>query len=181
MGPQDGALLVPVAKHDAPVGAAINVELVDRRAVGVTVDQGVDAEAAQGLFHGGRRGVGDRLHGAGVLHLTLAGQAGSTGLLGERQAGLQRLREHVRTPVGIADLGADLLVFHVVGAQQIAVHQQHRLAVQLDHGGIRQQAHACFGGVVPAEHEVAVAVHEEHRHAAGGQRGELCGHECAGF
>src|SRR5690606_42003864 len=57
---QHPALLVPVAEDDA--GAAIG--LVHRRPVGVPVDHAVDAVAGEGLRHGRRRDVGDRLHGA---------------------------------------------------------------------------------------------------------------------
>ena len=147
----------------------------------MAVDEGVDAVAAQGLFDCVGRGVGDGFHGAGVLHRALARLAGGAGLLGEGEAGLEGLGEHVCAPLRAAYLGADLLVFDVAGAQQVAVHQQHGLAVKVDHRGVGKDPHARAGGVVAAEHEVAVAVHEEQRHAGGVQGGELAGNEGTGF
>ena len=72
----------------------------------------------------------------------------------------QRLRQ--RNPLGhaagqqrglpgrLAALGAPLLVGHVVGAQRVAMREQHPLATDLHHGGIGEQRGAAalaVGGV----------------------------------
>src|SRR5690606_32187404 len=77
---QHRALFVPIAEDYA--GAAVG--FVHRRPVGVPVDHAVDAVAREGLRHGGRRGVGDRLHRALRLEPALVRLAGRARLLRER-------------------------------------------------------------------------------------------------
>src|SRR5512147_3168171 len=50
---------VPVGKHPALAGVAVDHVHVTRRAVRVTVDEAGIAERPQGLLHGGRRDVHD--------------------------------------------------------------------------------------------------------------------------
>ena len=56
------------------------------------------------------------------------------------------------------------------------MHQQHTLAVQLDHARVGQQCHAGLGREGLADQEVAIAVHEEDRGAALGDALERSAH-----
>ena len=149
--------------------------------MGVAVDHAAHAVAGEPGLHGGRRDVGDRLGHPAGLQLTVPGLAGGARLRGEGEPGLQGLREEPRLPRRVAGLCAELLVGDVVGAQQVAMQEQGRPAVQQHHRGIRQQAHPAPPRVACAEQEVAVAAHEGDRHAGIDQGAQPPGHEGAGL
>jgi hypothetical protein len=86
----------------------------------------------------------------------------------ERAALLERAGQKRGLPFGRADLRAELEVLGVLQAQDVAVAQQPALAVQHQHRGVVQQREAASRRERGADEEVAVAVHEEHRHALGG-------------
>jgi hypothetical protein len=58
------------------------------------------------------------------------------------------------------DFGAKRLVAGIVGAERVAVHDQHLAAIEVEHLFFRQQRHAAFTGVALAEQEITVAVNE---------------------
>jgi len=59
-----------------------------------------------------------------------------------------------------------LHIAEVAGAEAVAVHQQHRLAIQLHDSRVLEQGGACRFAERLADQEVAVAVHDENRGAA---------------
>ena len=147
--------------------------------MGMAVDQGVDAVARQGRVDGGGRHVGDGLELCAIVLLQrlLALLAGRARLRGEGQARGQRLGEEACAPCGVAGLCTEGLIADIIGAQAVAVHQQHGPAVEHHHGGFRQQARTRAPGEVVADQEIAIAVLEEHRHARVGQAAQLAGDE----
>ncbi len=148
--------------------------------MGVAVDHAAHAVALEPLAHGRGRDVGDRLGLAAGLQFAVARLARGARLRGEREPRRQRLREEFRLPARIAGLRAELLVGAVVGAQQVAVQQQRRFAVQHRDRGIGQDRHARASRVLLAEQEIAVAADEEYRHAGIGQGAQPVGDEGAG-
>ena len=70
------------------------------------------------------------------------------------------------------------LVAHIIGAQQVAVHQQHLLAVEVDDGPVFDQPAAGVAAETVSKHEVAIAVHRETRHSGSGELPQ-CGHDDA--
>ena len=84
----------------------------------------------------------------------------------DRDAFLERLREHHRLPLRVPRHLANRLVFVVVSAIRIAVTEEDLLAVQFDDAGVLEDGDARFPGERLPDHEVTVAVHEEHGHAA---------------
>ncbi len=148
--------------------------------MGMAVDDAVDAVAGKCRFHRGRRGVGDRFHLALCLQSRLVRLAGGARLLGECQARGQRLGQEACLPRRIAGLDAELLVGDVVGAQQVAVHQQDRFAVEHHHRRVGQDRHARATCICLAEQEIAVAADEMHPHAGIAQAVQPVGHERAG-
>ena len=66
--------------------------------------------------------------------------------------------------------GAQALVGAVIGAQGVAVHHQHPLAVQRDDERVGQKPRAGHGAETRPQQEVAVAVHHEAGYAAVGER-----------
>ena len=136
----------------------------------VAVDHRVHAMTDEGSDHFVRRYIGHRLERGAVtlFHVRLACLAGIACLLRESNARGQRLRQELGLEHRVAGLRAELLVGHVVGAQQVAVTEQHRPAVQVDHGGVGQDAEPGAAGVVLADQEITVAPDEVHRHAGGG-------------
>ena len=71
---------------------------------------------------------------------------------------------------------APVLVIDVVGAQRVAVDEQRPYALDLVHGGVGEEARAGRFAEALAEEEIAVAVHEVQRHAAGGEPAQQSGH-----
>lgn len=82
-------------------------------------------------------------------------------------AGRQRLGQELRLPLRVAHHGAELLVFHVVGAELVAVRQQEFAAVGAQHDRFGQQAGARGLGQAFAHQEVAVAGAEVDRDPRG--------------
>jgi len=64
---------------------------------------------------------------------------------------------------------AQALVAHIVRAEDVAVHEQHGFAVEIDRRTVLQQATAGIAAEVRADEKVAVAVHEVARYAGGGK------------
>jgi len=69
----------------------------------------------------------------------------------------------------IAENTAQALVAFVVGAERVAVHQQHGLAVEIDDAAILEQYGAGFGAESASDEKVPIAVHHEQRDAGVGQ------------
>src|ERR1700686_3378389 len=67
---QSAALIVPGAKHDTARRSAVELELVHRRSMGMTVDQGTHPAGAHRRGDGGLLGVHDLAGGA--LRMALA-------------------------------------------------------------------------------------------------------------
>ncbi len=70
------------------------------------------------------------------------------------------------------DLGTKRLVARVVGAQGIAVHNQHPATVEVEYHLFRQQRHAALASEALAQQEITVAVNKVAGDAAVAQRSE---------
>jgi hypothetical protein len=77
----------------------------------------------------------------------------------------KRHQHHGLLPFRVTHHPAEPLVVDIVGAQQIAVHDQHATTVHLGHRVLVHQRRAGVGAEAVAEHEVAVPVHHRYRHA----------------
>ncbi len=80
-----------------------------------------------------------------------------------------RARNRPLDPRGV-DFGAKRQVAGIVGAERVAVHDQHLAAVEVEHLLFRQQLHAAFAGEALADQEITVAVNEVAGDAAFHQR-----------
>src|SRR5690606_24906492 len=81
-------------------------------------------------------------------------------------------REKIALPRGIAQHRAKLEVTNVVGAEQVAVRQQHALAVELDRLVVPEQAAAGRERETAADQEIVIAVHDGALDARFRERGE---------
>lgn len=99
---QDRALLVPVAQHDARAGVTTGLQGMDGRAMGVAVDQPIQAVTHEGGFHLGRRDVGDGFEArlVALLEFCMPRLACRARLLRERDACGQRLGQELRLNTG---------------------------------------------------------------------------------
>jgi len=79
-------------------------------------------------------------------------------------------------PGGVAHDAAQLLIGVIVGAQRIAVRQQHALVIELRDHGVRQELAAAALAEPAAEQEVTVAVQREAGNAARGERAQRAAH-----
>jgi hypothetical protein len=61
---------------------------------------------------------------------------------------------------GIVDFRAKRQITSIVGAEGVAVHNQHVATVEVEHLFFRQQRHAAFAGKALANEKIAVAVEE---------------------
>ena len=131
---QHAALVVPVAEHDAGAGPAIDLKAwMAGRCVCPCSSVAVPAARSARATLSALTSVMAYSHGGGVR--LAAGARGAR----ERAARCDRQREKLALPVGVAHGGAQPLIGAIVGAQRIAVHHQHRLAVQGDDHGVGQQ------------------------------------------
>ena len=137
----------------------------------VAVDQAPHAVEGHDAFDFSGRDIADALIAAGLRR-----GAGGAGLCGEGATRGQRLSEEALLPGRITHLPAEALVGHVVEAEQVAVHQQRRFAVQQDDRRIGQQGPPSARRVVGTDEEIAVAAHEGHGHARVAQRTRRRGH-----
>src|SRR6202047_2857538 len=153
---QVAALLVPGAEHDALRRAAIGLEIMYARAVGVPVDH---APPPGGPKRRGHR-VGIHVHDVGYRARGVPAAAGAR-LIGEQLPVRARQGEEALLPIPAAHHAAQLLVGMIVGAQRIAVREQHPLAVELRHHRIGEQAAAAALAETLTEQEVAIAVQRE--------------------
>ena len=82
-------------------------------------------------------------------------------LTGKGDAFFQWFTEKVLLPGRAAEHLAHFHVFHIAGAEAVAVHQQYWLVSQGNHGRVIQQSGAglCAEGL--SQQEIAVAVHEK--------------------
>ncbi|MNC49781.1 hypothetical protein D3C75_989830 [compost metagenome] len=76
---------------------------------------------------------------------------------------------------GVAQTFAQALVALVAGAQAVAVQQQRRLTIQLDHAAFSKQGAAGRTAKALAEQEVAIAVHQVDLRAAIAQAAQGAG------
>ncbi len=160
---QVAAALVPVAQHPAHALAPRHLVHVARGAVRVAVDHEVAARIGEGALHRARGDVHD-VHLRGLLR-ALAFHAHA---VRQHEPLLDRARERGPLPRGVAHLGAEGLVLHVVGAERVAVHEQRSGAVEVDLDGIIDQRRAGLARKPLRGEEVAVAVHEGNGHALRG-------------
>ncbi len=168
---QHGSLLEPVSQHDAPCRFAVQHEVMDGGPVGVAMDKQPAAMLAQQGIDRLRGHIHDGLWLAGIFHLALAPHlAGDDLAAGQRQA-----QEEPAQPLELGD-AAKLLIALIQGAKQIAVAQQHPLAVEIDDAGVAEQRHARPFGKGLAQQEVAVAVDEVDGHVLSAQGEEGLGH-----
>ncbi|MNQ76823.1 hypothetical protein D3C85_916720 [compost metagenome] len=134
------------------------------RAMGMTVDQGPDAVLAEDARNFVRRDVGDFRRLLSGLHPALLAQlacqlvAGGQGQVAEDEEG-----DRVAQPAAQAHVGL------VLGAQAVAVHQEHGLAVHPHQARVGQEGATGFVAKCRADHEIAIAVHQEDTRAAVGQ------------
>jgi len=156
---QHAALRMPVAEHDATRGVAIDLEVMDRGPVRVAMNQATYARPAKRVPHGGGIHVHDFRQCRGCVHAAAGAEA-----TGQRLAPLQAHAPEHPSHGGIAHDAAQPLVVAVVGAEHVAVHQQHPLAVKLDDGAVVDQRAARVAAEALAEHEIAIAVHDEAGH-----------------
>ena len=112
--------------------------------MGVAMHQDRAVVGTHGRIHGIAVHVGQ--HGRALLLLgTLLAQR-----LCQRNALGHAARQQRSLPGRLAALGTPLLIGHVVGAQRVAMREQHPLATDLHHGGIGEQRGAAaltVGGV----------------------------------
>jgi glutamyl-tRNA synthetase len=128
--------------------------------VGMAVHQPVRTAAAQCGQYRGWIGIHDlRLHAPGVLLAARARRPGQHAPRRERQT------QKALLPRAASHLRAQPLIGDIARAQQVAVRNQHTLAIEVDDCRVRQQHAAGRGGETVTEQEVAVAVHDEDRHA----------------
>ena len=90
----------------------------------------------------------------------------------ERAACIDRQRQEFTLPVRVSHRRAQTLVGAIVGAQRVAVHDQHRFAVKSDDQGVGQQLRAARAAELRRQQEIPVAVHDEAGHAARGERAQ---------
>ncbi len=136
-------------------GRPSSIEAVDRGAVGVAVQEQRDAVLAHDVLHGGLVHVHDVVglrRDLGGAELPQVG--GDLAALGER------FREEVALPCRIAQRAAQAHVARVVGAEQVAVREQHGAAVEIDALVVAEQPAAGRGAEPRPDQEVAVAVHQ---------------------
>ena len=155
------ALLVPVAQHNALRRLAVNLQLMGGGAMGVAMNQRAYAVLGHDARHFVRGDV-DNLAGFHPrLGAAFIAQFARQFLPGaERQVAQDKQRNRVAQPA------AQLHIADVLGAQAVAVHQQHALAIQFDHAGIGQQGAAGFTAEGLAEEKVAIAMHQVDARAA---------------
>jgi hypothetical protein len=167
---QDAALFVPVPQDDPLAPAARQVDFVHGRAMRVAVDHPRHAMRREGLLNGARVHVHDLL--ALALHGLAAARA--QGLrLGD--ALLQGQGEELGLPGRIAQPAAQGLIVDVVRAEGVAMQEQGGRTVQVDDLRLGQESQAAALGEGLADEEVAIAVHEGHRHAGIAHRAQaLC-------
>jgi hypothetical protein len=162
---------VPLGKDAPRYLLPIQVQAVVGGAVGVAVDQGPGAMAAEIGLHRLVIDVHDPfgLHGRGCPALpAVVGGEGSPA--GEGLPKEQLLNQR------IAHTSAKPLVGDVVGAQEVAVHEQGRGAVQVDAGRVAQQGASGLAGEGAPDQEVAIAVHQQAGGPGGGQGAQLGAH-----
>ena len=126
------------------------------RPVRVPVDHALHPVGFHFLHHLIRGDVHDELFLALVL-----GHADFPQLARHLLTFRQRPLENHLLPLRVAHVGAELLVFHVGGAQAVAVHKQSGRAVQIHHGRIVEQGGADSAAVFVADQEIPVPVHQE--------------------
>src|SRR5215475_139878 len=127
---QKASLLVPGAEHDALCRLAIELEIVDARPVSMAVKQAADARGTEGRRHRLRIDVHDVGYGARGVSATPR-----PCLIRELLAMRARQREEAPLPGGLAHDAAQLLIGVIVGAQRVAMGDQHALTIELrDHG-----------------------------------------------
>src|SRR5215469_16992217 len=148
---QEASLLVPGAEHDTLCRLTIELEIVDARPVSMTVNQAADAGGTEGRRDRLRIDVHDVGHGARGVSATPR-----PGLVRELLAMRARQREEAPLPGGLAHDAAQLLIGVIVGAQRIAMRDQHALTIELRDHGVRQQLAAAALAEPRAEEEIAV-------------------------
>src|SRR5437879_1273367 len=158
---QVAPLLVPGAEHDALCRTALGLDVMHARAVRVPVDH---APHPGGPKRRGHRG-GIHVHDVGYRARGVPPAAGAR-LIRQQLAVRARQGEEALLPVAAAHQAAQLLIGMIVGAQRIAVREQHLLAIELRHHRIGEQAAATALAETLTEQEVAVAVQREAGDAA---------------
>ena len=154
-------MFIPGAQHDtARLGAVRQREIVYRGAVGVPVQQQRHLSPGHQCLDRLLVDVADfRRLSLLILRGRIAGVAGEFAPL------CQWLGKEPLLPLRIANFFPERLVIMVVGAQRIAVAEQHGLAMQFEPRRVVEQPATAVFGEALADQEIAVAVHEVNRYA----------------
>ena len=127
-------MLVPIAEHDAPRGAAVEFKVMHGGAMGVAVYQLAHAVFAHQRVYRRLIDIHDRL---GLLAGVFA--AGVAELARRGDALFDGHSEELALGFGIAHMGAELLILDVIGAEYVAVQQQAGFAIELDQRGFADE------------------------------------------
>jgi len=165
---QYAAVRVPVPEHDAHGISGAQSESVDGRTVRVSVDQRANPGSVHHRVDGTLVDVHDRV-GLDRLLTRLPEPLGDAPTRAKRNPGEQPACERV------PDKSAESLVFVIVRAQLIAVHQQDAFAAQVNARNLRQQLHARRIGIAFPDQKIPVAVRQ-----VAGCAGIAEGLECRG-
>lgn len=155
------ALSIPIPQHDAFGGLLANLQLVNRRAVGMAMNQGAHSMFA----HDPRYFVRGHIDNVVGFHARL-GAAFVAQLARQLAPGAQGQMPQNPQAQRVAQVTTHAHVGFVAGAQAVAVHQQYRLTVEVDDAGVLEQGGAGCLAKGLAEHEVAIAMHQEDLRAA---------------
>jgi hypothetical protein len=132
-------------------------ELVNGRPMGVAVDHAAHGKRPKALLNGGRVDVHDLLDDARGVRLTAGAR-----LMRQALAGRERQAEEAALPLARAHAAAQRLIGVIVGAQRIAMRQEHAFPVELDDGGIGEEFAPRAPAEIAPQEEIAVAVNDEH-------------------
>ena len=125
---------VPVAEHDAPHRRSVDVEPMHRWTMRMTVDQRADA-ACDGMRPEPPSALTSMICAVAVVRACGFPRASSAPGPPACEAQVPEDPPHDR----IAHDPTQPLIAHVVGAEHVAVHQQHALAVELDDRAVGEQ------------------------------------------
>src|SRR5437870_178011 len=164
-------LLVPGAEHDPLGRRAVDAYLVHAGAVRVPVDHAPHPRRAEGRGH--RAFV--HVHDVGDRARDVAGAAGAR-LAAQGLANAERQSKEATLPVGATHRATELLVRVIVGAERIAVGEQHWLPIELGDDRIAEQPAAAALAEALSQQEITVAVQREAGDAALGKRAQAQAH-----
>lgn len=127
-----------------------------RRSMGMAVNEPTCPADLEGALHRLLVDIHDLGHDAGGV-----GPTASARFRGEETTCRERQREKAALERRVAYDRAQLLVGVIVGAEEIAVREQHRRIVEFGQHRIGKDAHARTGGETRAVQEIPIAVQDE--------------------